>query len=200
MSLHTKRDKQRQKRRRLEKIQACLAFPLKQPFVFPPSSMASKLKVEELRSELAKRGLSTAGIKPTLVIPLTFSLYTQTSTYMAFVLNLACYCRLKDLNRPFAKRASNRRTVMAVRSERRGKETLMTKKKAWFGLMDRTEPSPSTSLGTSGQGLGPTRKSRSTIQGRSQMVKLLKVVLTFFFPLSMRKLLSGVWLVRKCRK
>ena len=31
--------------------------------------MADKLKVEELRTELAQRGLSTAGTKPSLVLP-----------------------------------------------------------------------------------------------------------------------------------
>ena len=41
-----------------------------------PLTMANKLKVEELRTELAKRGLSTTGTKPTLVWKLTpFSLF-----------------------------------------------------------------------------------------------------------------------------
>ena len=38
------------------------------------SKMANKLKVEELRNELAQRGLTTTGTKPVLVLKTTLSL------------------------------------------------------------------------------------------------------------------------------
>lgn len=46
--------------------------------------MAAQLKVEELRAELAQRGLSIAGKKPTLVSPLSLSLLNLTSSFSLF--------------------------------------------------------------------------------------------------------------------
>lgn len=82
--------------------------------------MANKLKVEELRNELAQRGLTTTGTKPVLVLPL--SLFSIGYSFSAGYWFLVC-CRFRGSSPLFSKKATNPRTQATVRLVERGEGT-----------------------------------------------------------------------------
>jgi len=80
--------------------------------LFPSKMASSKMRVEELRTELHKRGLSITGTKPTLVL----SSQIHTHSLFLFFLYLWCFHNSScvDLKLLFAKKLKMRRVKLML--------------------------------------------------------------------------------------
>jgi len=87
--------------------------------------MAGKLKVEELRTELAQRGLSTTGTKPSLVLP-SSPPYTRTHIYTILIL-WSIFSQVRRLETALRKENKERATVTdegdASENKKRGRDS-----------------------------------------------------------------------------